>query len=52
MSKSIIKITGTVALKSRRASELFLDNRFKPRIVANAKAYSRKGLKMESLARG
>ena len=37
-----IVIAACAPRSSRRAAELFVDNRFKPRIVRNKKIYTRK----------
>jgi hypothetical protein len=42
MSKRL-KIVGVAPRISRRAIELFQDNRFKPRTIRNKRSYSRKG---------
>lgn len=42
MKKDICKIVGTVPRVSRRAVELFADNRFKPKVVLSKRVYSRK----------
>lgn len=48
--KVISKIEGTAPRLSRRAVELYADNRFKPRVVRDRKIYNRKGrqAKLES----
>lgn len=42
MKKDAFKIEGTAPRVSRRALELFADNRFKPRVVRSKRVYSRK----------
>jgi hypothetical protein len=40
--KVISKIEGTAPRLSRRAVELYADNRFKPRVVRSKRLYNRK----------
>jgi hypothetical protein len=42
MKKDICKIEGTAPRLSRRAVELFADNRFKPRVIRSKRVYCRK----------
>jgi hypothetical protein len=42
MKKDICKIEGVAPRLSRRAVELFADNRFKPRVIRSKRVYSRK----------
>jgi hypothetical protein len=46
------KIVGVAPRISRRAIELFQDNRFKPRIIKNKRAYTRKGRGAERAGNG
>lgn len=51
MSKRL-KIVGVAPRISRRAIELFQDNRFKPRIIKSKRAYTRKGRGAERAGNG
>lgn len=42
MKKDNCKIEGVAPRVSRRAVELFADNRFKPRVIRSKRVYSRK----------
>lgn len=46
------KIVGVAPRISRRAIELFQDNRFKPRVLRNKKIYNRKGRGAERAGNG